>query len=84
MPSGLLANSFPAFHRMMSSYLVFSKANSILRSLLISRMTPIFAEGLNETVDYIKSHQDVVEKRYEYSENHEGAGNKNHNDDFSF
>ena len=43
-----------------------------------------FAEGLNETVDYIKSHQDVVEKRYEYPENHEGAGNKNHNDDFSF
>lgn len=28
-----------------------------------------FAEGLNDTVDYIKSHQEVVEKRYEYSEN---------------
>lgn len=42
-----------------------------------------FAEGLNETVDYIKNHQEVVEKRYEYSENHEGAGGKNH-DDFSF
>ncbi|MEQ7800412.1 DUF3276 family protein [Pedobacter sp. ASV1-7] len=43
-----------------------------------------FAEGLNETVEYIKNHQDVVEKRYEYSENHEGVGNKSHNDDFSF
>ena len=30
-----------------------------------------FAEGLNETVDYIKTHQDVVEKRYEFSENEE-------------
>jgi hypothetical protein len=43
-----------------------------------------FAEGLNETVDYIKSHQEVVEKRYEYSENHEGAGTRVQNDDFSF
>ncbi|MCX2482949.1 DUF3276 family protein [Pedobacter sp. MR2016-24] len=42
-----------------------------------------FAEGLTETVDYIKNHQDVTEKRYEYSENHEGSG-KNQNDDFSF
>lgn len=42
-----------------------------------------FTEGLNETVEYIKNHQDVVEKRYEYSENHEGVV-KNHNDDFSF
>lgn len=42
-----------------------------------------FAEGLNETVDYIKNHQEVVEKRYEYSENHEGAS-KGQNDDFSF
>ena len=42
-----------------------------------------FAEGLNETVDYIKNHQEVVEKRYEYSENHDGAG-KSQNDDFSF
>ena len=30
-----------------------------------------FAEGLNETVDYIKSHQDVVEKRYEFADNPE-------------
>ncbi|WEK20574.1 MAG: DUF3276 family protein [Candidatus Pedobacter colombiensis] len=43
-----------------------------------------FTEGLNETVDYIKNHQDVVEKRYEYSENHEGVGSKSQNDDFSF
>jgi hypothetical protein len=31
-----------------------------------------FAEGLNETVDYIKSHQDVVEKRYEFADNQDG------------
>ncbi len=42
-----------------------------------------FAEGLTETVDYIKNHQDVTEKRYEYSENHESSG-KNQNEDFSF
>ncbi|WP_276090688.1 DUF3276 family protein [Pedobacter sp. JY14-1] len=41
-----------------------------------------FAEGLNETVDYIKSHQEVVEKRYEYSES-DGIG-KYQSDDFSF
>ncbi len=29
-----------------------------------------FAEGLKETIDYIKEHQDVVEKRYEYNENY--------------
>lgn len=28
-----------------------------------------FAEGLKETIDYIKANQEVVEKRYEYSEN---------------
>ncbi|MBK0380838.1 DUF3276 family protein [Mucilaginibacter segetis] len=27
-----------------------------------------FAEGLKDTVDYIKEHQEVVEKRYEFSE----------------
>ena len=43
-----------------------------------------FAEGLNETVDYIKSHQDVIEKRYEYSENPDVAVAKHQNDDFSF
>ncbi|MDQ1139639.1 DUF3276 family protein [Pedobacter agri] len=41
-----------------------------------------FAEGLNETVDYIKTHQDVVEKRYEYSES--GEHNTKATDDFSF
>ncbi|WP_316793989.1 DUF3276 family protein [Pedobacter frigoris] len=43
-----------------------------------------FAEGLNETVDYIKNHQEVVEKRYEYSENHDGVPSRIQNDDFSF
>lgn len=44
-----------------------------------------FAEGLNETVDYIKSHQEVVEKRYDYSENGEyGSGPKSDNDSFSY
>ncbi len=28
-----------------------------------------FSEGLSEIVDYIKTHQEVVEKRYEFSEN---------------
>ncbi len=40
-----------------------------------------FAEGLSETVEYIKSHQDVVEKRYEYTP--ESAAQKV-DDDFSF
>lgn len=42
-----------------------------------------FTEGLNESVDYIKNHQDVVEKRYEYAEHSEPHANKP-NDDFSF
>ncbi|RYY35395.1 MAG: DUF3276 family protein [Sphingobacteriaceae bacterium] len=37
-----------------------------------------FAEGLKETVDYIKSHQEVTEKRYEYSETTKA------DEDFSF
>ena len=41
-----------------------------------------FAEGLKETVDYIKAHQDVVEKRYEYSEHN--AEVVKTADDFSF
>ena len=41
-----------------------------------------FTEGLTETVEYIKSHQEVVEKRYEYSEN--GEHSTKANDDFSF
>src|SRR5690606_19820334 len=40
-----------------------------------------FAEGLSETVEYIKSHQEVVEKRYEFAT--EEVGQKV-NDDFSF
>ena len=40
-----------------------------------------FAEGLKDTIDYIKSNQDVVEKRYEYSEIPETA---KVDDDFSF
>ncbi|GGC70770.1 DNA-binding protein [Pedobacter quisquiliarum] len=42
-----------------------------------------FAEGLNETVDYIKNHQEVVEKRYEFADNHEGHTGKS-NDDFNY
>jgi hypothetical protein len=40
-----------------------------------------FAEGLKETIDYIKANQDVVEKRYEYNETSE-VNTKS--DDFSF
>lgn len=44
-----------------------------------------FTEGLTETVEYIKSHQEVVEKRYEYSENAEyNHSPKVDSDDFSF
>lgn len=44
-----------------------------------------FAEGLKDTVDYIKSHQDVVEKRYEFSEFAESTVAKvTADDDFSF
>lgn len=44
-----------------------------------------FTEGLTETVEYIKSHQEVVEKRYEYSENAEyNHSPKADSDDFSF
>ena len=39
-----------------------------------------FSEGLKETVEYIKSHQEVVEKRYEFSE----SGYEAKADDFSF
>jgi len=42
-----------------------------------------FAEGLKETVDYIKANQDVVEKRYEYNENPEVA-KASADEDFSF
>ncbi|WP_256012427.1 DUF3276 family protein [Desertivirga xinjiangensis] len=41
-----------------------------------------FSEGLKDTVDYIKSHQDVVEKRYEFSEH--SIETAKAEDDFSF
>ncbi|WP_426668254.1 DUF3276 family protein [Mucilaginibacter sp. McL0603] len=41
-----------------------------------------FAEGLKDTVEYIKANQEVVEKRYEMSESPEIA--KAADDDFSF
>jgi hypothetical protein len=41
-----------------------------------------FAEGLKETIDYIKANQEVIEKRYEYSDNY-GEQTKS-DDDFSF
>ena len=40
-----------------------------------------FAEGLKDAVDYIKDHQEVVEKRYEFSESAEVA---KADEDFSF
>jgi hypothetical protein len=40
-----------------------------------------FAEGLKDAVEYIKEHQEVVEKRYEYSENPEISKT---DEDFSF
>jgi len=42
-----------------------------------------FAEGLKDTVDYIRSNQEVVEKRYEYSESPEIA-KASADEDFSF
>jgi hypothetical protein len=42
-----------------------------------------FAEGLKETVDYVKANQEVVEKRYEYSES-PAESTKVDDDDFSF
>ncbi|MDB5017607.1 MAG: hypothetical protein JWQ84_2439 [Mucilaginibacter sp.] len=41
-----------------------------------------FAEGLKDTVDYIKANQEVIEKRYEYTEAPEIA--KTADEDFSF
>lgn len=41
-----------------------------------------FAEGLKETIDYIKANQEVVEKRYEYTENYNEQSKSD--DDFSF
>ncbi|MDB5159368.1 MAG: hypothetical protein JWR50_4075 [Mucilaginibacter sp.] len=42
-----------------------------------------FVEGLNGTIDYIKENQEVVEKRYEFSESPEAA-KATTDDDFSF
>ncbi|WP_461453031.1 DUF3276 family protein [Mucilaginibacter sp.] len=42
-----------------------------------------FAEGLKETVEYIKDHQEVIEKRYEFSETPEVA-KTSADEDFSF
>ncbi|MGZ3946347.1 MAG: DUF3276 family protein [Mucilaginibacter sp.] len=41
-----------------------------------------FAEGLKDSVEYIKANQEVVEKRYEYSEPQEVT--KTADEDFSF
>lgn len=43
-----------------------------------------FVEGLNGTIDYIKENQEVVEKRYEFSETGEPAKATTADDDFSF
>lgn len=40
-----------------------------------------FAEGLKDAIDYIKSNQEVVEKRYEFNEN---PDLNTKSDDFSF
>jgi hypothetical protein len=42
-----------------------------------------FIEGLNGTIDYIKDNQEVVEKRYEFSESTEPV-KATADDDFSF
>ena len=42
-----------------------------------------FSEGLKDTVEYIKAHQEVVEKRYEFTEPAEAAVAKS-DEDFSF
>jgi hypothetical protein len=41
-----------------------------------------FSEGLKDVVDYIKANQEVVEKRYEFNENHSETAKTS--DDFSF
>ena len=41
-----------------------------------------FSEGSKDVVDYIKANQEVVEKRYEFSENHTETAKTE--DDFSF
>ena len=43
-----------------------------------------FAEGLMGTIDYIKEHQEVVEKRYEYDGQEAAPIAKTADEDFSF
>src|SRR6201985_3792778 len=43
-----------------------------------------FAEGLKDTVDYIKANQDVQEKRYEFSESTVEVAKTADEEDFSF
>jgi len=43
-----------------------------------------FAEGLKDTVEYIKANQEVQEKRYEFSESAEVAKTATADEDFSF
>jgi hypothetical protein len=43
-----------------------------------------FADGLKDTIEYIKANQEVVEKRYEYHEPTEVANTTTTDDDFSF
>ncbi len=43
-----------------------------------------FAEGLSETVSYIKDRQEVVEKRYEFNYNSVGVTPEPQKDNFSF
>jgi len=43
-----------------------------------------FADGLKDTIEYIKANQEVVEKRYEFHESTEVANTATSNDDFSF
>ena len=42
-----------------------------------------FIEGLNVTIDYIKDHQEVVEKRYEFTDA-PGTAKASADEDFSF
>jgi len=43
-----------------------------------------FAEGLKDTVEYIKANQEVSEKRYEFSETPAEVAKTTGEDDFSF
>src|ERR1700743_3152944 len=43
-----------------------------------------FSEGLRDTIEYIKDNQEVIEKRYEFSEASEVVKATAADDDFSF